>query len=140
MAVTIILKVSRSSSEQIIQSQTIDQQRSRKTEQRHAKMLDDAEYRCPDHEATFENEESLLYHLKNHCQDMLKQKNTCTHVQENGKCCRKTFKHTSTLMLHYFKIHDRYACEQCYTTFPTSTELEEHTHAERINVRTSESN
>lgn len=96
-------------------------------------------YECKDHEIKFLSEKALLEHKKNHCAEMLKQKNMCTFLDVDGKCCQKSFEYTALLIIHFLIYHGRYACESCYSHFSTAEELTEHVHDERINVRLSKS-
>lgn len=98
---------------------------------------EEEKYMCHDHEIVFGTEEALLYHIRNDCANMLKKKNVCTHVDENGKCCGQSFRIGSMLILHYARIHELNACDICYATFITTKELAEHQHDERVNVRLS---
>lgn len=98
---------------------------------------DEVQYKCLDHEIEFPTEDALLYHLKNDCAKMLKQKNVCTFLDENGKCCGVSFRYGSLLTLHYARIHELNACDSCYSAFVTSKELAEHVHDDRVNVRLS---
>lgn len=76
-------------------------------------------------------------HMEKECALWLERKNVCTFLKK-GKACGMYFKETASLILHYFKIHDLYACSSCYATYKTPKELEQHEHPEGLNVRKSE--
>lgn len=98
-------------------------------------MSEVREYECKDHDIKFSNLEALRKHKRDHCAEMLKQKNVCTYMDMDGDCCQKSFEYTALLIIHMLMYHGRYACESCYETFTNSRELAEHEHDEGINVR-----
>lgn len=97
-------------------------------------------FRCDDHQIQFPNMDSFHHHMSEQCEIMLKNKNSCTFLKENGRCCGKSFQHTATLLYHYYKVHDIYACHKCYSTYQTLVELDDHTHKEAVDVRNRKKN
>lgn len=91
-------------------------------------------YCCQHHHIRFLSWKDYIFHHSNECQNWLKNKNVCTFLR-NGRACGKFFKQTASLILHYFKIHDVYACSQCYRTFKSAYRLEAHIHNTRVNLR-----
>lgn len=75
-----------------------------------------------------------MIHYRDECESWLKTKNICTYLK-SGKACGASFKETANLILHYFKIHDLYACTRCYETYKTAKELEKHHHSPELDVR-----
>lgn len=89
---------------------------------------------CSYHEINFETKSEYDYHTNNECKEMLKSANMCIHHLGGGKCCKKAFKHVSSLILHYHRKHKIYACVHCYQTFSSRLELEEHEHIDGMNL------
>lgn len=99
-------------------------------------MINSKIYRCPNHAINYVTWKDFVRHQETECKQWLERKNVCTFLK-NGQACGEHFRHTSTLILHYFKIHDVYACAFCYGIFMTAKELEEHEHSSELNVRLS---
>lgn len=97
-------------------------------------------YECVNHEIVFDTIEQYTYHKENECAGMLVVPNICSFVQKNGKCCKRHYKHVSSLILHYEKRHQTYACSHCLQVFTNKKDLENHTHPYGINYRESMSN
>lgn len=98
-------------------------------------MSYETEHTCWKHSLVFKGEAEYNKH-KDDCDNLL-QKNMCIYVEKNGEHCKKTFKETGSLIIHYFVEHKEYACTRCYSTFITEKELEGHHHTENINLRLS---
>lgn len=92
---------------------------------------------CATHEICFGSSEEYNYHVKNECADMLKVQNICTHHIGDGRCCRRFFNHSSSLILHYKKKHKLYACVKCYSVYKNTADLEKHSHTNGLNLRES---
>lgn len=100
--------------------------------------MEEKRYRCPNHDIKYRKSKHFTEHFENECEKWLKGRNICTYLNKNGRACGEEFKETASLILHYFKIHDLYACTCCYETFKTAKELEGHGHSPNLNVRLSE--
>lgn len=64
--------------------------------------------------------------------------NICLFNIYDGKTCKKVFKETASLIIHYYIEHQQYACATCYATFDSVQKLEEHAHSDELNLRLSE--
>lgn len=93
-------------------------------------------YTCPHHCIKYKRWDDYNKHQKEECELWLTRKNVCTYLK-NGKACGVHFSETANLILHYFKIHDLYACTCCFDTFKNSKDLEDHAHSYELNVRLS---
>lgn len=92
---------------------------------------------CIDHEIEFDSVEKYENHKKE-CEKMQEVPNICTHVLSNGKCCKSSYRHVSSLILHYEKRHKIFACAHCYKVYNSKKELEAHEHPNGINYRGSQ--
>lgn len=79
----------------------------------------------------------LDFHLKNHCDSMLKEKNICTFLKEGHLLSQKIFAYRR-MLYYYYKVHDVYACYHCYSTFKSLGDLDDHTHPSEMSIRLSE--
>lgn len=97
-------------------------------------------YSCWHHEIHFEDKKQYDYHMRRECEGMLKRPNTCTFRLSSGKCCRKSFRHTASLVIHSLQEHEVQICDKCYKTCAKggNTILEKHRHKEGLNLRLSE--
>lgn len=92
---------------------------------------------CAAHEIRFCSSKEYNHHVKYECAEMLKVQNICTHHLGDGRCCRRFFNHSSSLILHYKKKHKLYACVKCYGVYKNAADLEEHSHINGLNLRES---
>lgn len=92
---------------------------------------------CWEHEIYFKNSEDFQHHIMNDCNQMLTLKNVCTYVTQNGQCCKKNYKTTTALIMHYYREHRLLACTACYKVFCTEADLEDHHHYPSENLRQS---
>lgn len=91
---------------------------------------------CEKHGIRFEDKNKLELH-KTECEALLVP-NICLYEAPSGETCKKSFKKTGSLIIHYYVEHQQYACAQCYSSYDSSHELEEHAHKESQNLRLSE--
>lgn len=91
-------------------------------------------YICPNHRIKYRRWRDYVEHQEKECETWLKRRNVCTFFKD-GRACGAHFKQTASLILHFFKIHDLYACTNCFSTFKFSRDLENHVHSEDLNVR-----
>lgn len=100
------------------------------------KVLTPEMHICGQHSIKFKKWKHYIVHMEKECELWLTRRNVCT-FHKDGKTCGKFFNETANLILHYFKIHDLYACTCCYSTFKNAEELERHEHEEGQNFRLS---
>lgn len=93
------------------------------------------QYHCWEHNLIYSDESAFDFHVKNECSQLLNEKNVCIYILDNGKCCHKSFKMTTSLILHYLTEHRQFACTHCYQTFDKENDLEQHEHVDGINLR-----
>lgn len=92
---------------------------------------------CWEHDIAFKSEQEYNTHAEAECDNLLATPNVCIHLNADGKCCGKHYKHISTLILHYRTVHKEYACVHCYQTYTTKKGFERHKHEEGISFRQS---
>lgn len=92
-------------------------------------------FECWEHELKFPNETALKNHLANECEVFLAKGTVCLFINEEGKCCGKSFAHVSSLLYHYFCKHRKYACVHCYQLFDHREELDSHVHVDGRKLR-----
>lgn len=90
---------------------------------------------CWDHELEFPTVEAYQKHKSGDCERLLALGKVCLYLGENGECCGQSFRHISSLMLHYKGSHNKQACVHCYAIFDSLEALEQHEHVGRKGVR-----
>lgn len=87
-------------------------------------------HECTEHELVYQSVDDYNHHKQFECERMLTHPNVCTYQNEQQRCCQNYYSNISSLILHCYKKHQKYACANCFKLFDTSSALEKHIHSQ----------